>query len=131
GGVEIHPLEGRSSPHRAPLPGTVQQLYYDASGGLVATTADPAWIAALGPDGVIRWRHPAPAGQEFRIGVPPRGEGSGALTVAAEIPIGGLAAGGSSVRESGEADAAAELDPNRIELIAFSTAGKPVWRRVL
>jgi hypothetical protein len=131
GSVEIHPLVAPSTPRPVALRGAIQQLYYDASGGLVATTADPAWIAALGPDGGIRWRHPAPAGQEFRIGVPPRAEGGAALTVAAEVPVGGVASGGSSGRESGEAAAAGELDPNRIELIAFSAAGKPVWRQVL
>jgi hypothetical protein len=131
GALEIHPLDARSAPHRTALPGTIQQLYYDASGGLVATTAEPAWIAALGPDGVTRWRHPAPAGQEFRIGVPPRAEGSGAITVAAAVPIGGLDHHRLAVPESGAAAAAADLDPNRIELIAFSAAGKPVWRRVL
>src|SRR5207247_10836725 len=81
--------------------------------------------------GVIRWRHPALGGQEFRIGVPPRAERGGALTVAAVVPIGGLAPDGSSSRESGNAAAAAEIDPNRIELVAFSATGKPVWRQVL
>src|SRR5689334_15274825 len=57
GGVEIHPLDGRSPPYRSALAGTLQQLYYDAGGSLVAATAEPAWIASLAPDGAIRWRH--------------------------------------------------------------------------
>jgi hypothetical protein len=130
GNVEVHPLDGRPAPKRTALRGTIQQLYYDPAGGLVLTTADPASIAALSPGGTVRWRHPAPLGQEFRIGVPPRAEGSQALTVAAMVPSGVLETDPPSDVESSEA-AAAEVDPNRIELVAFSPSGKPVWRRLL
>ena len=131
GAVEIHPLDGRSPSHRTALQGTVQQLYYDTTGGLVVTTAAPAGIAALGPDGAVRWRHAAAPGQEFRIGVPPRGEGKAALTIAAQVPAAGLPVEEGGGRESGEVAAAPEVDPNRIDLVAFSGLGKPVWRQVL
>ena len=129
--VEIDPLDGRSPPHRVALPGAVQQLYYDTTGGLVATTADPGWLVALGPDARVLWRHAAPAGQEFRIGVPPRAEGRGALTVAALVPVTGGDSAGSADPDGRDQSAAPEVDPNQIELVAFSGTGKPVWRQVL
>jgi hypothetical protein len=130
GVVEIHPLVGRAAARRIPLSGMLQQLEYDSTGGLVATTVAPASIAALGVDGSVRWRHPALAGQEFRIGTPARAEGRGAFTVTAQVPAGEVDAADVAADGTGMV-AAAEPDPNRIELIGFSGTGKPAWRQVL
>jgi hypothetical protein len=131
GAVELDSLDGRSPGSRCRLRGAVQQLSYHVSGSLVATTVDPAWLIALSPSGAIRWRHPAPAGCEFRIGMPPGAEGGGGLTVAALVAADD---GGSDAdAESGVAEPLSGPggDPNRIEIVAFSAAGKPVWRQHL
>jgi hypothetical protein len=131
GAVELHALEGGSPVRRSRLRGAVQQLYFDFSGGLVATTAEPAWLVALAPTGTMRWGHPAPAGCEFRVGMPPRGAGAGGLTVAAVVAAD--AGGSSEVSELGlrESGGGVGIDRDRIEIIAFSAAGKPVWRQHL
>jgi hypothetical protein len=130
GALEIHALDGPASPARTLVRGSIQQLSFDATGGLLATTAQPAWIVALTADGKVRWRHPAPAGTEFRIGAPARGAGAESLTVVAVTAAVEPDPGRASDVDPGD-NAAPESDPDRIEIVAFSPTGKPVWRRRL
>jgi hypothetical protein len=131
GAVELYPLEASSPVTRSRLRGAVQQLYYDSSGSLVATTVEPAWLDALGPSGA-GWRHrTAPAGCEFRIGMPPRAEGGGGLTVAAVVASDDRGFGGDADPGAGESTSGPGGDPNQIEIVAFSAAGKPIWRQHL
>ena len=135
GRIEIHPLIhplGRRSPvSRAAVRGAVQQLYYDSSGSLVAATTGPAWLVALTAAGAVRWRHPAPPGCEFRLGVPPRGEGGGGLTVAAVVAGDAESPGGDPVSDLGQPGRTPAAEQDRIEIVAYSAAGKPVWRQRL
>jgi WD40 repeat protein len=151
GTVEIHRLDGKGRPTLAALPGSVQQLCYDARGGLIVATTDPAWLAALSPDGRVLWRSPAPAGREFRLGTFPRSrtpDPHGELpvsdnqqskiqnpkskigTVVATVPVMDDRRGssGESLLRAGSSH---RLTVTPIELVAYSADGQPTLRQTL
>jgi hypothetical protein len=123
GTLEIYAPGGHEPAHHIGLRGSIDQLEYEPAGDLVVTTSAPARLSTLNSAGRLLWSHPAPAGCEFRIGSPPRAPGERAPLVAAVAPS-----------APGEEDLSADSsrpDPDRIDLIAFSAAGKPVWRNSL
>jgi hypothetical protein len=151
GAIEIHSLDDPSTPVRIALAGICRQLGFDSQNNLVVASIDPACLAVYKPSGKRLWRVAAPAGGEFRLGTPPAAPAPGAgatITVAAIVAADLKLSIGSALsphgRETGRpvkpmrvSPAAARQVgrvrsvPDNIQLVAFSAAGKPIWRHIL